>query len=74
MARVVMLDYNGGKKLHIFNSLTEAALYLGDKNKSKHISQVCNDKRKSAYGYKWMWLENYEKYQQYLQTINRKES
>lgn len=70
---VVMLDYNNGKKLHIFNSLTEAALYLEDKDKLRHISEVCNGTRKSAYGYKWMWLEDYEKYQQYLQTIYRKE-
>lgn len=69
---VVMLDTRY-KLLNKFESVYTAAVYLGDKSKRKHISQACNDKRKSAYGYKWMWLEDYEKYQQYLQTIDRKE-
>ena len=42
--------------LHTFNSIHEAANYLGDDNKNSHISQVISGQRKSAYGYKWIKL------------------
>ena len=59
---VAMLDKNTGEEIKRFTSITEAAHYLADNKIAKkfdrgiigHISQsMKNDKRKSAYGYKW---------------------
>lgn len=45
-----------GKLLHIFNSTKEAARFL---NKSQgNISSAANGKRKTAYGYKWAFINN----------------
>jgi len=38
-----------------FTSVKHAAVSLGDIKFAGHISKVCNNKRKSAYGYKWMF-------------------
>ena len=45
-----------------FNSITDAAKYLCKKPESNrgirtHISEVCNNKRKTAYGYIWKYVE-----------------
>ena len=53
--QVDMLDSRTKKILKTFQSAADAALFLGDKEKSKHIGQVCNGSRVSAYGYKWKW-------------------
>lgn len=51
--------------LKAFSSLSEAARYIQENNISKsnnvngmvrHIGEVCSGKRKSAYGYKWIYL------------------
>ena len=52
---VAKLDLNTGEILEVFPSQMEAYRSLG-KQQSGHISQVCNGKRKTAYGYKWKWL------------------
>lgn len=39
----------------VFNSVTEAALACGSKC-SAHIGQVCNGKRKTAFGKHWEWI------------------
>ena len=41
----------------IHNSITDAYNYI-NKSYSSHIQEVCNGKRKSAYGYKWEWINN----------------
>ena len=38
----------------IYNSVKEAAQDVGGANGS-HIGQVCNKKRKTAYGFHWEW-------------------
>ena len=39
-----------------FKSIIEASNFLGDKAKRRHITEVANGKRKTAYGYKWEWI------------------
>jgi len=53
---VAKVDLNTGEILEVFPSQMEAYRSLG-KQQSGHISQVCNGKRKTAYGYKWKWLK-----------------
>lgn len=57
---VDMLNKYTEELLRIFPSITEAALFLGDESKRRHIFEVCNEKkhRKTAYGYKWRWHNN----------------
>ena len=43
--------------LNIFDGCRDAARFLGDENKSKHISECANRKRKTAYGYIWKYAE-----------------
>ena len=54
---VDMLNKYTEELLRTFSSLTEAALFLGDESKRRHIFEVCNGKkhRNTAYGYKWRW-------------------
>lgn len=54
--RIAMCDIQTNQILHTFNSIHEAANYLGNDNKCSHIGQVISGKRKSAYGYKWIKL------------------
>ena len=39
-----------------FKSITEASNFLGDESKRRHITEVANNKRKTAYGYIWEWI------------------
>ena len=50
---VAMIDIDTGEQLREFSSAGEAGEFLGDKSYRKHISQVCNGLRYSAYGYVW---------------------
>lgn len=54
--QVAMLDKTNGYILTIFQSIKDAARYLGDIRKGQHITEVCKGQRKSAYGYKWMFV------------------
>lgn len=50
------------KYIQSFNSITDAAKYLCKKPESNrgirtHISEVCKNKRKTAYGYIWRYVE-----------------
>lgn len=51
--QVAMIDINNGAILNTFDSINDAGRYIGGEEKSKHISEVCNGKRKTAYGYRW---------------------
>jgi len=55
---VVMFDKKG-VFIKVFPSATDAKVFVGS-NYSCHINACCNGKRKTAYGYKWMYLEEYE--------------
>lgn len=41
----------------IYNCPSDAALSIGDKTKGGHITEVCQGKRKTAYGYHWEYLD-----------------
>lgn len=51
-------QYNKNTKelIQIFSSVEEAYRFLG-KQSSGHISEVCQGKRQSAYGYFWQFIE-----------------
>lgn len=52
---VAQIDKDTNEILNIFSSLKEAYNFLG-KQHSGHIASVCNNKRKTAYGYKWKYI------------------
>lgn len=54
--KVLMIDKNTFEPLRVFSSMGEAERFLQKPEGHKHISEVCNGKRKSAYGYKWEYL------------------
>lgn len=61
--KVVMLDLNG-EYLNTFDSMTLACKYLKENNihhnpKSGEISNVCLRKRRTSYGYIWLYYEDY---------------
>lgn len=51
-AKIAMLDKKTEEIIMEFDSITEAALFLNVNSKGCHIGDVCNGKRKTAYGYK----------------------
>lgn len=51
---ILALDPTTLDVVKIFSSIAEAYLWLG-KEKSGHIAQVCQGKRKTAYGYVWSY-------------------
>lgn len=52
---VAKIDLNTNEILEIYNSISEAYEQLGKKF-SGHIAEVCEHKRKSAYGYSWSYV------------------
>ena len=53
---VFMLDKETEEIIKSFPSCSEAARVITGSNRAmSHISEVCNGKRKTAYGYKWEW-------------------
>ena len=53
--KVEMLDKSTGTVLQTFDTITDAHAFL-DKKRSGHITQICQGKRKQAYGYKWRYV------------------
>ena len=52
--KIVQKDLNDNI-INQFNSITEAAIYLGNKDLNSHISQCCNNKRNKCMGFKWSY-------------------
>ncbi len=50
---VLQLDRNTNEILAYYPSLSEAARAIGGKARMSNITEVCQGKRKTAYGYKW---------------------
>jgi len=50
---IYSMDINGNKTY--FNSISSAALSVGDRSKGYNISTCLAGKRKTAYGYKWFY-------------------
>ena len=55
---VAQFDMNGSL-MNVFESTSEAHRYLR-KRQTSHISNVCNGRRKSAFGYVWKWVKDIE--------------
>ena len=53
---VAMLDKDTNEVILTFPKIIEAYRYLGKTKSSGHIQDVCNGKRKTAYGYKWKFI------------------
>lgn len=56
---VVQLDIETNEYIAEFPTLSDAANAIGAFNGDGHISDVCKGKRKTAYGYKWKYKEDY---------------
>lgn len=54
--KVAQIDLTIDKIIAVFDSINDAARSLG-KKKGSHITEVCQGKGKTAYGYKWKYLE-----------------
>lgn len=55
---VIMLDKNTNEVLKIFDTLGDTEIFLQKPGGRRHVYEVCNGKRKTAYGYKWKYLNN----------------
>lgn len=51
---VKQIDMQTQETIRIFDNQSEAARFFNSTDGS-HIGQVCNGKRKSAFGYYWKW-------------------
>ena len=51
---VIQMDLNG-KYIRTFQSINDAADYLGKRNRNSDITNCCKGKCKTAYGYKWRY-------------------
>ena len=55
---VVMLDKNTEEVLKVFDMITDTETFLQKPGSRRHVYEVCNGKRKTAYGYKWKYLKD----------------
>lgn len=56
--KVQQLDKNTGDFIQEFDSVNQACIALGKNHQaSGHIMDVCRGDRKTAYGYKWRYIE-----------------
>lgn len=53
---ICMLDKNTLEIIEEFSSISSASKFLGKKNADSHIIKVCKGERKTAYGYKWKYI------------------
>lgn len=51
-----MVDKNTNKIVKTFNSIIDATHFI-NKNNSGHIVNCCKGKLKTAYGYKWQYID-----------------
>lgn len=56
--RVYQIDMSTGKTIKIFDTISDANKLFGVSN--SHISDVCNGKRESCYGYMWKYADEVE--------------
>lgn len=56
--KVNQVDVNTGKVINSFNSITEAACFLGEQDFTKSISNVCKGKHATFRGYGWQYAED----------------
>ncbi len=58
---VAMLDKNTEEILQIFPTIKSTAVFLQKPSSDRHVQEVCKGKRKTAYGYKWRFVEDISK-------------
>lgn len=56
---VIMLDKTTGNPLMVFVAISDTDIYFGKKS-HPNIVNCCKGKKKSAKGYKWMYLSDYQ--------------
>lgn len=56
--KILQLGKTTHEYIAIHNSIKDAAIAIGRGHDYKHISEVCNGRVKSAYGYFWQYDEN----------------
>ena len=59
---VYKIDKTSGKILQKFTSLKEAADNVGSGDRSMNISAVCRGKQKTAYGYRWCYVDSFDEF------------
>ena len=57
--KIVCLDIKNNKLVKLYNSLTEAAIDMGNKNCISTICMALKKMYNTAYGYKWMYYNDY---------------
>lgn len=57
--KICQIDKKTNELLNVFQSAREAGRYLGDESKNGHIASALTGKRKTAYGYKWVYYRDY---------------
>lgn len=70
---VYMLDLNTLEIIQRFPSMNEAARFIGDNARSSGIGRTCGDMSKSAYGYRWKYVDdnlNQEAYNKSLSKVD----
>lgn len=59
---VYKIDKVSGEVLQKFASLKEAAESVGGGNRSMNISATCRGKQKTAYGYRWCYVDSFDEF------------
>ena len=59
---VYKIDKASGEILQKFDSLKEAADSVGGGDRSMNISAVCRGKQKTAYGYRWCYVDSFDNF------------
>lgn len=55
--RVVEQYTMDNQYINTYDNCSAAGIALGNRQYNKHINECVNNKRKSAYGYKWKYKE-----------------
>lgn len=69
--KVVQLDKDTLEKINVFENMSDAGRFLGKTGGHKNILKVINNIEKSSYGYRWMYLEDYELQYANTEVINQ---
>lgn len=69
---IYQIDIGNGNVIREYSSISDALRYLKISLKSGLITQVCQGKLKSAYGYYWCYVDKYDefKYKEYCRIEN----
>lgn len=56
--KINQIDLNTGKVIQTFNSMSDAARFMGDVKYASTINNICNGVRPSYLGYGWQYIED----------------